>query len=86
MVAVLGGDGSLGCVIDMIIKDDVIAENLGKFRFTCLPFGTGNDIGRSLGWGGTEGRLARDLKYMVKRLVTGKREKFTLWEVEFQAE
>jgi len=51
-----------------------------------MPFGTGNDTGRSMGWGGNAGKLHKSLEYMVKSLIEGKREKFALWEVEFQAE
>jgi diacylglycerol kinase family enzyme len=50
-----------------------------------MPFGTGNDIGRSLGWGRSEDRLSHDLQYLAESLVEGKREKFALWEVEFHA-
>jgi diacylglycerol kinase family enzyme len=51
-----------------------------------MPFGTGNDISRSLGWGRAEGRLAYDLNYMASNLIEGKREKFALWEVEAVAQ
>lgn len=86
IVAVLGGDGSLGCFIDMIIYEPALSENLDKIYFTGLPFGTGNDTGRSLGWGNSEGKLAINLEYMVSSLIYGKREKFALWEAEFDAD
>ena len=66
IVAVLGGDGSLGCFLDMITEDKYVAENLNKIHFTPLPFGNGNDICISLGWGKKEGQLATDIGYLVK--------------------
>ncbi|CDW82778.1 guanylate-binding n-terminal domain containing protein [Stylonychia lemnae] len=85
IVAVLGGDGSLGCFIDSIIQEQIIADNLSKIHFTGLPFGTGNDTGRAFGWGGDEGKLAKSLEYMVENLILGKRENLALWEVEFKS-
>ena len=68
-MAVLGGDGSLGCFIDTLMKEETIAENIGRISFTGLPFGTGNDTGRSLGWGGKEGKLTTSLEYIVTKLL-----------------
>ena len=51
-----------------------------------MPFGTGNDTGRSLGWGKDEGKLCKSIEYIVQCLIQGKREKLSLWEVEFQAQ
>ena len=53
--------------------------------FAPLPFGTGNDISRTLGWGGKEGKLADDLEYMISSLINNERDNFALWEVEVQA-
>jgi len=86
VLTVCGGDGSLGCFIDLLIEDPLIASNLGRLYFTAMPFGTGNDISRSLGWGSSEGRLAYDLNHLALSLIEGKREKFALWEVEEFAE
>jgi len=86
VVAVLGGDGSLSCFIDQLIKDNFLASNLSQLHFTAMPFGTGNDIGRSLGWGRNDELLYNNLDYIVNCLVNGEREKFALWQVEFLAE
>ena len=51
IVAILGGDGSLGCFLDMITEDKLISQSLSHIHFAPLPFGNGNDICISLGWG-----------------------------------
>ena len=82
----LGGDGSLSCFIDHLLKDEYLALNLNQVHFAAMPFGTGNDISRSLGWGRNEELLYKELDYMVRCLVEGKREKFAFWQVEFLSE
>ena len=83
VIAVLGGDGSLGCFLDSIAADQMIKERLSEIEFTGLPYGTGNDTGRSMGWGADVNKKMQTLDHMVSMLVNGTREKFDLWEVEF---
>mmetsp|Transcript_18835 Transcript_18835/g.26041 ORF Transcript_18835/g.26041 Transcript_18835/m.26041 type:complete len:82 (+) Transcript_18835:443-688(+) len=53
IVATLGGDGSLGCTLDVLEqKSEFIMSNIDKIHFATLPYGSGNDLSRSLGWGG----------------------------------
>lgn len=47
----MGGDGSLGCFIDDMIEVGFTTEDMNNLIFVPLPYGTGNDLSRSLGWG-----------------------------------
>jgi diacylglycerol kinase (ATP) len=79
VVVMMGGDGSLGRLMDEICLSQIIDDHLDQILFTCLPYGTGNDISRSLGWGGTESDLftckdSEKLKRIVTQLVTVSKE------------
>ena len=55
----MGGDGTLaGLVKSILDKSDIIKANLHMFAFAPLPFGTGNDLSRSTGWGPIHGASA----------------------------
>jgi len=62
VVAVMGGDGSLAGILDSLLKSELVERNVKTLVFTPLPFGTGNDISRCLGWGGVEGPWAKNLE------------------------
>lgn len=81
----MGGDGSLGCFIDDIVKETFIAENIEHLTFVPLPYGTGNDLSRSLGWGAQEGSWGKSLEALVTALLKAKKEKFTVWDVNIHA-
>lgn len=51
IVAIMGGDGSLGTIITELRKSEAIDKNINKLNFCSLPFGTGNDTGQVFGWG-----------------------------------
>jgi diacylglycerol kinase family enzyme len=85
-LAIMGGDGSLGCFIDDITQDEVIAKNLMHLILVPLPYGTGNDLSRSLGWTHREGPWGRSLETLATALLNAKKEAFDVWDVEIYAE
>lgn len=64
----------------------MIEENLETIIFTPLPFGTGNDLSRSLGWGKSEGKWAANLTTLVTALVKGEEDRLAIWQVDANAE
>lgn len=81
----MGGDGSLGCFIDDIVKDELIAQNLSTICLVPLPYGTGNDLSRSLGWGHIEGAWGKNLETLVSALCSAPKDLFTCWDVSIHA-
>ncbi len=65
----MGGDGMLGVFVDNISKDKFILDNMNHLIFVPLPYGTGNDLSRSIGWGHREGPWARDLQSLVTSIL-----------------
>ena len=81
----MGGDGSLGCLIDDLILDEVIEKNINRLVFAPLPYGTGNDLSRSLGWGYQEGSWGKSIETLVAALLCAEREQFTVWDIHIHA-
>lgn len=54
--------------------------------FVPLPYGTGNDLSRSLGWGNALGPWGESLETLVAAIVKATPEKFTVWDVSIHAE
>jgi diacylglycerol kinase family enzyme len=81
----MGGDGSIGSMLDKFSKVEVIRQHLDKLIFVPLPYGTGNDLSRALGWGGSEGMWAKSLETLVWTLLNREKDKLTIWEIEFDA-
>jgi diacylglycerol kinase family enzyme len=69
IVVTMGGDGMLGCFLDDITKDEFIAQNMQKLTFVPLPYGTGNDLSRSIGWGFKQGPWGQDLETLTSALI-----------------
>jgi hypothetical protein len=82
----MGGDGSLGLLISILSKDPVINANLGSLIFVPLPYGTGNDLSRSMGWGGTEGKWASSLESLVTAIIFSNEDKLALWNLDIFSE
>lgn len=85
ILVTMGGDGMLGVFVDDISKDTYIAENMNHLIFVPLPYGTGNDISRSVGWGHREGPWGRDLDSLVSSLMKAEKDCFTIWDVNIYA-
>ena len=69
-ILVAGGDGTISTVIDHIKKN--IPEWKHKMPgIAILPLGTGNDLSRSLGWGGSieDDDLIKHLKMVQKNTI-----------------
>jgi diacylglycerol kinase family enzyme len=63
-----------------------LAENIKHLVLVPLPYGTGNDLSRSLGWSYVEGSWGRSLEKTTQVLVNASREKFTVWDVSIYAQ
>jgi diacylglycerol kinase family enzyme len=85
VIVVMGGDGSLGCFLDDLNTDTFIRQYLSLLIFVPLPYGTGNDLCRALGWAGEVGPWGENLETLAQELVRSKKEQFTIWEVNFHA-
>ncbi len=76
-----GGDGSLMTLLNLAKEAGCDIANL----VCCvLPYGTGNDLARSLNWGGTEGELKiyKSLPRLVREICLNAEEKFlNVWSV-----
>jgi diacylglycerol kinase family enzyme len=49
--------------------------------FVPLPYGTGNDLSRALGWGAREGKWSANLETLASDLLNADSDKFTIWDV-----
>lgn len=83
IVAIMGGDGTFAGILDTLTMNSIIKIFINDLVFTTLPFGTGNDMSRTLGWGGQEGHWINSVEGLVKELCTQNYDKFAIWEVEF---
>lgn len=63
-VIAAGGDGTVNWVISLLSKVFPLESEEWKPPIAVCPFGTGNDMARSLGWGG--GMSDRDLRHAKK--------------------
>jgi len=81
----MGGDGSLGCFLDSLRSEPHIASQVANLVFVPLPYGTGNDLSRSLGWGPREGKWAASLVTLARAIVKAPRDVLSVWDVKIEA-
>jgi diacylglycerol kinase (ATP) len=88
-VIVAGGDGTVMWAIQEAQAHNVA---LGKVAFGHIPYGTGNDFARSLGWGGSNPSKSimqngmKVFKNMIKEYIGADVIDFDIWNVELKVE
>lgn len=82
-VLVAGGDGSLIWLLQDLVLEGV---PLDRVAVSPLPFGTGNDLAATLGWGRKPSTplLGANLELAVQDWVRAEPEAFDVWEVDLQ--
>lgn len=76
-----GGDGSLMQLV-MMAKD--AGCSIGTLVCCVLPYGTGNDLARSLNWGSSEGDLPiyKSLPRLVREIcLNSEEQQLNVWSV-----
>ncbi|ORX50496.1 hypothetical protein DM01DRAFT_1363657 [Hesseltinella vesiculosa] len=80
-----GGDGTVMSVFEMMVQHRI---DLDLVFFSCIPFGTGNDISQVLGWGRTTPHrdtlgphLRRFEALVLERLDKSKAARLDIWQV-----
>ena len=64
-VIACGGDGTVGWVLSVL--DQMTLENPPSVAI--LPLGTGNDLARTMGWGGG---FNESIRYFLNKVIHGK--------------
>lgn len=85
IVPIMGGDGTTALLIDQLLaQSELIGKNIHLIAFVPLPFGTGNDIGVSLGWGSKENEKtwAESIHSIAHAVCSENYDPFTIWDVE----
>jgi len=80
---VCGGDGTVMWVVEELVRAGV---DVSQCPIGIIPFGTGNDFSRVLGWGPTApssliGSEMQDLKALVRRWLDAVVLDYDIWEV-----
>ena len=83
---VCGGDGTVMWVIEEMIKNHI---EVTSCPIGIVPFGTGNDFSRVLGWGGsaplsTLGMSLEKLKGLVSKWREAVTEEFDIWDISMK--
>jgi diacylglycerol kinase (ATP) len=85
-IIVGGGDGTIMWVIEEMIKAGI---SFSKTSIGCVPFGTGNDFARVMGWGGQEpstliGIHLDALKGLMLQWLDATIEDFDIWDINVE--
>lgn len=59
-----GGDGTVASVVNYIKSGEIKEWQYKNPPISVLPLGTGNDLGRCLGWGGGSEGASRLVTYL----------------------
>lgn len=61
----------------------MIGASLSHIAFVPLPFGTGNDISRTIGWGPSEekGEWAASVQTLIEAVCSENYDRLTIWDV-----
>jgi diacylglycerol kinase (ATP) len=87
-VIIAGGDGTVMWAISEALAHNV---DMAKVAFGVIPYGTGNDFARSLGWGGSSpgSNVMKDgmkkFKGLLKQYLEAEVIDFDIWNVEIKA-
>ncbi|KRX09840.1 ATP-NAD kinase-like domain [Pseudocohnilembus persalinus] len=85
---VCGGDGTVMWVVEEMIKYKLDVEHC---PIGIVPFGTGNDFARVLGWGGSApgqviGSNLGGLKKMIKKWIFSTIADFDIWDIQVEVD
>ena len=71
-----GGDGTVGWVLSVL---DELDFGSNKPAVAIIPLGTGNDLSRTLGWGG--GYKDESMEQFIKKVINGRIELLDRWTI-----
>ena len=79
-----GGDGTVTWIIKEMVSHNI---EIDKVPIGIIPFGTGNDLSRCFGWGGSVpddlvGQKMNVLKKRISRWISAMTSDFDVWTVE----
>lgn len=83
-IVAAGGDGTVNWVVSLMSKITPLDSDDWKPPIAVCPFGTGNDMSRSLGWGGgmSERGLKKAAKFIENVRTSDHIEKGDIWKIK----
>eukprot|EP00357_Protocruzia_adherens_P006901 CAMPEP_0115037416 /NCGR_PEP_ID=MMETSP0216-20121206/42790_1 /TAXON_ID=223996 /ORGANISM="Protocruzia adherens, Strain Boccale" /LENGTH=516 /DNA_ID=CAMNT_0002417601 /DNA_START=314 /DNA_END=1864 /DNA_ORIENTATION=- len=85
-VIVGGGDGTIIWIVQEMLAHAIKTDHCW---IGIVPFGTGNDFARILGWGGKAkgsliGKNLKDFKKLVKKFLKATKDEYDIWDVSVE--